>query len=579
MSVKRPQHRPLLPRRLCLRPGVTITVFFAFFFYTYYNSRKKLSGGKGWEDKSPGYSRERERIMLTILIVDDERLERNGIKFLLKREEEEFRILEAENGKDALGILASNHVDIIFSDIKMPYMNGLELTRQVRESYPMMEIVIFSGYNDFTYAREALRYGVVDYVLKPVDPEEFHKTLMRVCDHIRGREEEEERNNAKTDYLMKYFFIDYLYTGSAEKAEKVAHILEQGREKNGLIGRCTRMILAGASNGLFETEEEHFIENLKEQLQREFYYVNLNSNESLFLFTEKYTDYRALAEMIHQFFLKRYETDCYFAVSKDLAGWRQMPDEFRILEQLLQEQFYQPGHHVFVNGEEKDEESWDAEHDSEITERISKDIGYKDITQLKKDFGTLAQKYRQDKQFSEMYVKFVFSGIMKELFEQIPSGDEKNLSRKVERLYRCRKIQDVLEIVSEAMREYEAYISEQEEGFRREISTVKSYIHYHYGEKNIGPETLAAQVYLSPGYLSTIFKDETGVTLNRYIREVRMNKAKELLEGTNMKIAQIAKKVGFANSSYFCRSFREFFGMSPDSCRKGKTDEETDQDI
>ena len=77
--------------------------------------------------------------MLTILIVDDERLERNGIKFLLKREEEEFRILEAENGKDALGILASNHVDIIFSDIKMPYMNGLELTRQVRESYPMME--------------------------------------------------------------------------------------------------------------------------------------------------------------------------------------------------------------------------------------------------------------------------------------------------------------------------------------------------------------------------------------------------------------------------------------------------------
>ena len=90
---------------------------------------------------------------------------------------------------------------------------------------------------------------------------------------------------------------------------------------------------------------------------------------------------------------------------------------------------------------------------------------------------------------------------------------------------------------------------------------------------------LAAQVYLSPGYLSAIFKEETGVTLNRYIREVRMNKAKELLEGTNMKIARIAKEVGFSNSSYFCRSFREFFGMSPDSCRKGKSDEEADQEI
>ena len=81
--------------------------------------------------------------MLTILIVDDEKLERNGIKFLLKREKEEFRILEATNGKDAMGVLASNHVDILFSDVKMPYMNGLELVRQVRETNEDMEIVIF----------------------------------------------------------------------------------------------------------------------------------------------------------------------------------------------------------------------------------------------------------------------------------------------------------------------------------------------------------------------------------------------------------------------------------------------------
>ena len=146
--------------------------------------------------------------MLTILIVDDEKLERNGIKFLLKREKEEFRILEAANGKDALGVLASNHVDILFSDVKMPYMSGLELVCQVREKDRNMEIVIFSGYNDFSYAREALRYGVVDYVLKPVDPEEFSKTLSRVIENIRTREEEKEQRERQIDYLIKYFFID-----------------------------------------------------------------------------------------------------------------------------------------------------------------------------------------------------------------------------------------------------------------------------------------------------------------------------------------------------------------------------------
>ena len=91
--------------------------------------------------------------MITILIVDDEKLERRGIRFLLKREEGEFQILEAANGKDALGVLASNHVDILFSDVKMPYMNGLELTKAVREDHPEMEIVIFSGYNDFLRER------------------------------------------------------------------------------------------------------------------------------------------------------------------------------------------------------------------------------------------------------------------------------------------------------------------------------------------------------------------------------------------------------------------------------------------
>ena len=514
--------------------------------------------------------------MFTILIVDDEKLERNGIKFLLKKEEEEFCVLEAGNGKDALGVLAANPVDILFSDVKMPYMNGLELTRQAREMYPDMEIVIFSGYNDFSYAREALRYGVVDYVLKPVDPEEFGKTLSRVCSHIVERREQEDTRNRQTDYLMKYFLVDYLYTGNTENEKKLEKLTG---DQNTMLYSVSRMILVGASNGLFETDEEHFIENLKEQIGREFYYVNLNSNESVFLFKEKYTDYRALAETMHQFFLQQYESDCYFAVSGELESWKDMPGQFRALEKLLEEQFYQPGQHVFISGAVREAGQDSAAEDSEIMEQISKDIKYKDIVHLKQNFERLELKYRVDKQFSEMYVKFVFSSILKEIYEQLSTLDEKTLSKKVDRLYRCRKIQDVLDIVSESVEEFEKCMMEQEDGFRKEITDVKNYIHHHYSEKNIGPETLASIVYLSQGYLSAVFKEETGVTINRYIRQVRMEKAKELLENTNKKIGQIAKEVGFSNSSYFCRSFKEYFGTSPESCRKGKSDEETAEKI
>ena len=102
-----------------------------------------------------------------------------------------------------------------------------------------------------------------------------------------------------------------------------------------------------------------------------------------------------------------------------------------------------------------------TEPDSELTEQISKDIKYKDVLHLKEDFGKLEQKYRQEKSFSEMYVKFVFSGIVKEIYEQFPEMGEKELAKKVEKMYRCRKIGDLLDIVDDAIAEFEAYIKNQ----------------------------------------------------------------------------------------------------------------------
>lgn len=513
--------------------------------------------------------------MLTILIADDEKLERNGIKFLLKREAEEFEILEASNGKDALSVLESTHVDILFSDVKMPYMNGLELTKCAREQCPELEIVIFSGYNDFSYAREALRHGVVDYVLKPVDPQEFHKTFQRVREHINDRYKEEKIETRKTDYLKKYFLVNYLYGEGDESVDRLEELFPGTKEE---LSGYSRMILVSAPNGLFETEEERFISSLKEEMKRELLYLNLNSNESLFFFVEECSDYRNVAEKMYRFFYQQYDTECYCVVSGVLEGWQDIREQFRRIEALLSERFYQPDRHILLSGDEREkalaEEADDSKEDAELMEHISRDIRYKDVTRLKQDFHRLENKYKRDKQFSEMYVKFVFSGILKELYEKLDDMDEKTLSRRVDRLYRCRKIQDVLEIVSEAIDEFEERIKEQSDGNREEIAKVKRFIYQHYSESTISVEEMASEVYLSPGYLSVVFKDETGVTLNRFVREVRMEKAKELLETTSKKIGQIAKEVGFTNSSYFCRSFKEFFGASPESCRKGITEDE-----
>lgn len=445
--------------------------------------------------------------MITILIADDEKLERNGIKFLLKREQEELEILEAINGKDAAGILQKKQVDILFSDIKMPYMTGLELAKAARELQPEIEIVIFSGYNDFSYAKEALHYGVVDYVLKPVDPGEFHKTYCSVRDHILEKNTQKGEIARQQDDLGKYFLQNFLYDGKEENGTKAAELLCQDG------GQYTHMILAGGEDCFFEVDEEKLLGQLREHMSRQFLYLN------------------------------------------------------------VAEKFYQPRQKIFFAGEVQETREMDEAEESQVLNNIKEDIQYKDSIHLRQDFQKLERKYRESMKFSEMYVKFVFSNIVKDIYEEINPGDVKALSKMIDRLYRCRKIEDVLAITEQVVCELEKFVQEQNKGFRNEVMKVKQYIHHHYAE-NLNVENLARQVYLSPGYLSVVFKEETGVNLNRYVRDIRMKKSRELLENTSMKISQIAKEVGFSNNSYFCRSFREYFGSTPESCRKGSMSDE-----
>lgn len=118
---------------------------------------------------------------MKILIVDDEKVIRKGIRTLLERSEFPFTtLLEAKNGKDACLLIKENVPDVIITDIKMPVMDGLELCKVVHHQYPTIETIILSGYEDFTYAQQALRYGVVDYVLKPITKENLHNALLKL---------------------------------------------------------------------------------------------------------------------------------------------------------------------------------------------------------------------------------------------------------------------------------------------------------------------------------------------------------------------------------------------------------------
>lgn len=500
---------------------------------------------------------------MNILIADDEKIEREGIRYLLALEKGERRIFEAANGKQAMQILRTENIDMILTDIKMPVMDGLELARRAKELFPEIRIVIFSGYNDFTFAQEAIRYGVTDYILKPVDPDNFHEIIEKAEKNIRERQAEENREIRRQNFLQQYFLQNFLYSGKKEILEKAGEFVDLDKW-NGW--HCA--ILIETDTAFFDTAEENFPGELQKELRRVFFYLNLNERQSLLLFQDVYCDYLLVANHLYTFLKRNYMVRIYLAVSRKFDGCECLPEILGQLEQQMEEKFYHPEKHIFSCEEEELKMVAGEVQDSQLMQMISEDISRKDTEQLWKHFECLKEKYSSNTQFSAMYIKFVFSNVIQELFQENQFADEHRLEQEIDRLYSCGNIMDILKVTEDNIREYEKFLERSMSESRNEVAAVKNYIYQHYGE-DLNLEMLAEKVYLSSGYLSFIFKKETGMNLNRFIKVFRMEKAGEFLRDTNMKVAQISEKVGFANVSYFCRSFREYYGCSPESYRKG----------
>lgn len=157
--------------------------------------------------------------MYNILIVDDEKIERSGIRMLLKRMGIELGVFEACNGKQALEYLTSDkntgmgHIDILLTDVKMPFMDGIELIKNVMHNDISLKTIIFSGYNEFEYAKLAVKLGVKDYILKPVDPSEFSSTITGVITELDEEHKKDEDYNRQANFIKQYYMYTLLNSG------------------------------------------------------------------------------------------------------------------------------------------------------------------------------------------------------------------------------------------------------------------------------------------------------------------------------------------------------------------------------
>ena len=191
---------------------------------------------------------------------------------------------------------------------------------------------------------------------------------------------------------------------------------------------------------------------------------------------------------------------------------------------------------------------------------------------LQQSLDLLFAKYRLPANQSQIYVKFFFSSLLTTLYPYLPSQTPDGtptptLDELISSLYLQRNIENIIAQIQSCCDRIKETFAVTQTGVRKEVLMIEHYIAQNYG-KDLSIEHLASVVYLTPDYLSRLFKKATGKSLSQYIRQFRMEKARELLLGSEKKVIQIGSEVGYPNYSYFCQSFREYFGNSPEKYRQ-----------
>lgn len=539
---------------------------------------------------------------IKVFLVEDEMVIRRGIKNSIDWEKEGYIFCgEASDGELSYPMIIKEKPDILITDIRMPFMDGLELCKLVKKELPNIKILILSGYDEFDYAKEAIRLGVTEYLLKPISSGKLLEALNGVSESIRREKEdkdlvrkymEEMRENTEHE---KQKFFEQMIAGNLSMADA----LETGKkyEMNLSAGMYNLLLFRftlGKENrksGELLGEAEYAIEKLTERLEYVFEFQRGVEGWAFLLMAD---NEEQMSERVKELskdleeIMKNYSTIAYFGgIGQPVARLRELEESFREAERALAARFTMELNRIISVEDIRMAQNVDTLDDIEIT-----------------SFGEI-EKTRT------MLEKFLNNGAEDEIDEfvdvYINELPEENLKSVLMRQYIimdayivmmsfCEKIEGIegeMQAQSEELKNSMKTIQTLEEiknyirmllkkiiGVRDTISgrrysdiieIAKDQIRKTYMSDEISLNTIAAEVGMSPSYFSSIFSKEMGKTFVEYLTEIRMDRAKELLMCSSMKTSEIGYEVGYKDPHYFSYIFKKTQNCTPKEFRaRGK---------
>jgi len=534
--------------------------------------------------------------MLKIFLVEDETVIRDGLREKIPWEEYGYRFVgDAADGELALPMIRKSKPDVLITDIKMPFMDGLSLSRIVHTEFPAMKIIIISGYDDFEYARQAIEVGVEQYLLKPITKLTLKKTLMELKDKIAQEMQQNDYQlkyrNEMTEYeqFSRNRFFERLLSGKLSVQQMYDEAAKQPFE---LDAPCYNLILFSIQDQTIKHTEPEYYHNRQEDIVHYFLrhpqYILFRCNINTYGVLVKgevnqiqsFTN-QAVDQMKRICTTLEDDLSWYAAIGEPVERLSLLPECYQGVNHSYSYRFILPKMHILsretlhdelMTNEESTINSVDSRN---MDPEIIRDFLTRGSRMEISDFVTNYLKSIQEALMSRMFRNYVIlnirfaviaylesMGVKKENYlpEIEQYGEDMNISSEEVSAYFIGMLETALTFRDR----------ESDDQGRKILRKAVEYINQNYTKDTLSLNSVAKEVEVSANYLSAVFSQSMQKTFIEYVTGKRMEYAKRLLRSTDRSSGEIAAETGYKDPHYFSFVFKKTQGCSPREYRIGK---------
>lgn len=520
---------------------------------------------------------------MKLLIVDDEELTREGLLSSIIWEELGItELFQADDGVHGLSCALKNKPELILCDVRMPRMDGIRMVENIQERLPDTVVIFMSGYSDKEYLKAAIKLKAVNYVEKPLNIEEIKEAVL---DGIESYQQKQRSLNSQAwQYLENYsklaMQLTFPYSANRELIKQLCDILSLNDAEHSYY---TSFLAEIIGNHHLSNEDYRVISSNMEQF--------LKSYPLSFLIVEKHQKYivffiygkapataASLSEITAFLQHQLINSGNYFLCQgRTVQGIAQAYHSYESAVILMQNSFFFDNNTLLTA-----DESMPNPKRKSISDVFSQDFftDFSDSLLAKekdKALKLLAVLYDffykntavLPDQAKDIYYKLFTA--LQDVQRRMKFTEKNNLISENETIiHYLEQFYFFKDLHESLLTKVEYYFSavDNQNNEHPTVFMIKEYIAHHYKQENLSVKDISEHVYLSASYVCTLFKAETGKTLNQYITEYRMEKAKKLLRDPRYKITDISDQVGYSDGNYFGKSFKKAVGLSPSEYRE-----------